>query len=116
MDNLFVPDASLVSMTSTPTLISALRILSKDIQSGDGVANAAIAEAADRMEEFKDFAEVMFTLTDWCTHLDDPNETYEMIMEMAHDVLYPKYLSTSIEKPIDNGRRSSRKSVDQFYP
>ena len=32
-------------------MISALRILSNDIQSDDGVANAAIAEAADRMEE-----------------------------------------------------------------
>jgi len=40
-------------MTPTPTLISALRILARDIQSGDGVANAAIAEAADRMEEME---------------------------------------------------------------
>lgn len=37
--------------SSTPTLISALRILARDIQSGDGVANAAIAEAAERLEE-----------------------------------------------------------------
>jgi len=37
--------------TDTKTLISALRILSKDIQSEDGVANAVIAEAADRLEE-----------------------------------------------------------------
>jgi hypothetical protein len=28
-----------------------MRILARDIQSGDGVANAAIAEAADRLEE-----------------------------------------------------------------
>jgi hypothetical protein len=33
------------------TLISALRILARDIQSEDGVANAAIAEAADRLAE-----------------------------------------------------------------
>jgi hypothetical protein len=38
--------------TDTPTLIKALRVLAQDIQSGDGVANAAIAEAADRLEEF----------------------------------------------------------------
>lgn len=31
-------------------LVSALRILAQDIQSDDGVANAAIAEAADRLE------------------------------------------------------------------
>ena len=36
--------------TSTKTLVSALRILAQDIQSDDGVANAAIAEAADRLE------------------------------------------------------------------
>jgi hypothetical protein len=37
--------------SSTETLIDALRILANKIQSEDGVANAAIAEAADRMEE-----------------------------------------------------------------
>ena len=37
--------------TNTETLIKALRILSNDIQSEDGVANAAILEAAQRMEE-----------------------------------------------------------------
>lgn len=37
--------------TPTPILVEALRILSRDIQSEDGVANAAIAEAADRIEE-----------------------------------------------------------------
>jgi hypothetical protein len=40
-------------MNKTPDsiLISALRTLAVDIQSEDGVANAAIAEAADRLEE-----------------------------------------------------------------
>lgn len=36
--------------TDTTTLISAMRVLANDIQSADGVANAAIAEAADRLE------------------------------------------------------------------
>jgi len=40
--------------TSTETLIKAMRILSSDIQSDDGVANAAIAEAAQRLEEQQD--------------------------------------------------------------
>ena len=35
----------------TSTIITAMRILSRDIQSGDGVANAAILEAAERIEE-----------------------------------------------------------------
>jgi len=42
----------------TETIIGALRVLANDIQSGDGVANAAIAEAADRMEEL--CAELLF--------------------------------------------------------
>lgn len=37
--------------STTETLIAAMRILARDILSGDGVANAAISEAADRLEE-----------------------------------------------------------------
>lgn len=37
--------------TDTQTLISAMRILARDVQCDDGIANAAIAEAADRLEE-----------------------------------------------------------------
>jgi hypothetical protein len=37
--------------SSTATLIKALEILSQEIQSEDGVANAALAEAADRLKE-----------------------------------------------------------------
>jgi len=39
--------------TKSNTLIKALRILSEDVQSDDGVANACIAEAADRIEELE---------------------------------------------------------------
>jgi hypothetical protein len=44
--------------SKTETIIGALRVLANDIQSGDGVANAAIAEAADRIEEL--CAELLF--------------------------------------------------------
>ena len=37
--------------TSTPTLVSALRILAGEIESPDGVANMAIGEGADRINE-----------------------------------------------------------------
>lgn len=37
--------------TSTETLITALRVLARDVQSEDGVANSCLREAADRMEE-----------------------------------------------------------------
>jgi len=42
-----------VSDRRTPdaTLISALRILARDIQSGDGCANACLLEAAQRLAE-----------------------------------------------------------------
>ena len=36
--------------SDTPTLIAAMQALSRDVESGDGVANAAIAEAAGRLE------------------------------------------------------------------
>lgn len=39
--------------SSTETLIKALRILEVDIRSEDGVANACIAEAAERLLELK---------------------------------------------------------------
>ena len=39
--------------SSTETLIAAMRILARDIESGDGVANVAIAEAADRLAELQ---------------------------------------------------------------
>jgi len=38
---------------NSKTLIKALRILSEDVQSDDGVANACIAEAANRIEELE---------------------------------------------------------------
>jgi len=37
--------------TDTQTIIAVMRHLAATIQSDDGVANAAIAEAADRLEE-----------------------------------------------------------------
>ena len=37
--------------SSTRSLINALRVLDSEIQSDDGVANAVIAESAQRLEE-----------------------------------------------------------------
>lgn len=41
--------------TDINTLIEAMRILSEGIQSEDGVANAAIAEAGQRLQEQNDY-------------------------------------------------------------
>lgn len=38
-----------INSTSDVTLVSALRTLAGDIQSGDGIANSVCAEAADRI-------------------------------------------------------------------
>ncbi len=38
-------------MSKAKTMVKALRVLSKDIQSGDGVANACVADAADMIED-----------------------------------------------------------------
>ena len=39
--------------SKTSTLINALCVLAYEIESPDGVANAAIAEAAERLEEMR---------------------------------------------------------------
>ena len=39
--------------SSTQTLTAALRVLSREIYCEDGAATAAIAEAADRLEEMR---------------------------------------------------------------
>jgi cell division protein FtsB len=82
--------------SSTHTLISALRILARDIQSGDGVANMAIAEAADRMEEMQKENEVM----------------REENNRLREDRDYQYNLNMDKEK----SRRSSRPTLDKFYP
>ena len=49
--------------SDTATLIEALKVLSYDIQSEDGVANAAIAEAAERLRE-------LYEQTNWTSVKD----------------------------------------------
>jgi len=49
--------------TDTQNLITAMRHLAATIQSDDGVANAAIAEAADRLDELQStIADIRSTL------------------------------------------------------
>ena len=59
--------------TPTQTLAAALRILANDIESPDGVANAAILEAAERLEELHEAitAAVYGTKLDECGNRDD---------------------------------------------
>lgn len=82
-------------MTDTTTLIEAMRILSREIESGDGVANAAIAEAADRLEELQaklDKCKAFFDFdsywqkepensTEWVKSMDEGNKLWKSAKE-----------------------------------
>jgi signal transduction histidine kinase len=45
--------------TPTKTLAAAMRKLANDIDSPDGVANAAILEAAERLDELEEYTEIL---------------------------------------------------------
>jgi len=71
--------------TSTETLIAAMHILATEIQSDDGVANAAIAEAGERLAEqhmrIKQWHDALTPLmpSDFkCWHENNPNEWPEV--------------------------------------
>jgi uncharacterized protein Yka (UPF0111/DUF47 family) len=96
----------------TETLVSALRILSVEIQSGDGVANAVVAEAADRLtlmanlvarhiEETKKDTQEMQTA---CETMNGATETIQRLkdrikrLEKAGDALYEAWLGYGFTK------------------
>ena len=71
--------------TSTETLIAAMRILATEIQSDDGAANAAVAEAGERLAEqhmhIKQWHDALTPLmpSDFkCWHENTPNEWPEV--------------------------------------
>ncbi len=57
--------------TEDATLISALRILARDIQSGDGCANACLLETAARLEELVEERRSISTLLQKVESLED---------------------------------------------
>ncbi len=64
--------------TETTVLIDAMRILANEIESEDGVANAAIAEAADRLEELNAELEQALKAKDAAEQ-----ERYQLEVDMA---------------------------------
>lgn len=66
--------------TTTKVLTEALRVLAMDIQSEDGVANAAIAEAAGRLEELQAENKALREALEWALAQLD----YEDGLLMAH--------------------------------
>ncbi len=78
--------------TDTETLIEAMKILSRDIESGDGVANAAIAEAAERLGELvreRDEArsELAYRLEQCSIKQLQLSDTRKTILELQHKTL-----------------------------
>jgi hypothetical protein len=59
--------------TDTLTLIKAMRVLAREIQSADGVANAAITEAANRLweqsEQIRRMEKALDRFAPRCEHL-----------------------------------------------
>lgn len=78
--------------SSTETIITALHVLSRDIESPDGVANAAISEAAYRLEELHERNKVLEVehrefYDNWhaCRNkLEDLQASQEQIKKDAH--------------------------------
>lgn len=69
--------------TSTPTLIAAMRALARDIESPDGVANAAILEAAERLDKLN--------------HL---LRCAQAVENMADEPSWPRWLRSAVEEVI----------------
>jgi hypothetical protein len=73
--------------SSTDTLIRAVRILAHGIQTDDGVANAALFEAADRLEELQKRNDEMLEL------LHDVRWEVEESGLRALDILSPEVIT-----------------------
>lgn len=79
--------------TDDETLASAMDVLAREIQSGDGVANAAIAEAAQRLRELRAQRDTLWSLADGAKTLVElmhttPIEVYN------REVWKPNWLKT----------------------
>ena len=83
--------------SKTTTLIQAMRILAADIQSEDGVANAAIAEAADRMEELLELVDGAYDIV----------EIYEPNCPKEVDAYPPQWRRHWLEKARNCGANPS---------
>jgi len=73
-------------IANAETCIKALRILSQDIQSDDGVANAALNECADRMEQLQTDTNRLTTAN---LQLREGVEELKQRIQRWHDTLTP---------------------------
>jgi predicted nucleic acid-binding Zn-ribbon protein len=112
--------------TNTVKLIAALRILARDIESDDGVANMAIAEAADRMEEMQTMIDGLSgTIDSQKQTFDALHKKLEAAVTDAEDAqwkaakleAHARALQEEKQASIDLAKpRTSRPTLDQTYP
>ena len=67
--------------SSTRSLINALRVLDSEIQSEDGVANAVIAESAQRLEEQRERIKRLEEAGDALLNAENDDEEYKAILQ-----------------------------------
>jgi len=110
---------------TTEQLVSALRVLSVDIQSEDGVANAVVAEAADRLtlmanlvarhvEETKDDIQQMAVASDTMVEATAKIQSLRdriKRLEEAGDALYENSDPTKWDLPEANARKLKEQEV-----
>lgn len=100
----------------TQTLVSALRVLSVEIQSEDGVANAVVAEAADRLtlmanlvarhiEETKKDTQEMQTA---CETMNGATETIQRLKDRIKQL-------EEAGNDLHDGWRGNRNNKDKYF-
>jgi len=81
--------------STNEALIMALRILSQDVISEDGVANAALAEASERMEQLRKVSERYEALKDFdrfafsiiLEHVEETGKDFDDVMDEHIELL-----------------------------
>lgn len=100
--------------TNTETLIKALHILANDIESEDGVTNAAIAEGAQRLEELHEMnRKLLGALNDITEPLAymkrNADEEGLRLSGMAYSISQdPEYLKEIARKAIADAKKAGK--------
>ena len=85
--------------TDTQTIVAAMRNLAATIQSDDGVANAAIAEAADRLGELHDACESKISMN--AIMVRQASDDFEAMLtaDAMQSVMGAEVVSIAFERP-----------------
>ena len=89
--------------STTRSLINALRVLDSEIKSEDGVANAVVAEAANRLEEqqerIKRLEEALEGTVKWIVHLADSGDAGFWDVEKQSEIIAARAALKKESKP-----------------